>query len=338
VLSHPRHILYVLALAGLAVACASSSDVATTARDTVRVVALPYLTQMPFHIAREEGYFGEQGLDVEFVNLGRNQEVMATLAHGDVDAMAGMLTLNELSLIAAGARVRAVAAFAAPPPPDLGCAQSAFLIRREHVESGAAADPARLRDMRFDVHPLIPLAYAFDNLLHSVNLTIDDVTLVDLPSPAAVEAMRTGLVDATVDSEPFVSIHLAAGEAVVWKTVHDVFPEFVQSVMLFGPTLLDDRPDVGQRFAAAVLKGIRQYRLGKTARNLEIAERASGLTSEQVAGACWPTQTEHGRIDPAAFRGYQAWLVGRGLLPGVLDDDEVVDQRFLDFANAELAR
>jgi len=338
VLSHPRQIAYVLAAAGLAAACASSTDVTPVARDAVRVVALPYLTQMPFHIASAEGYFEEQGLEVEFLKLGRNQEVMTTLAHGDVDAMAGMLTLNELSLMAAGAHVRAVAAFATPPPPDLGCTQSAFLIRREYIESGAAADPARLRDMKFDVHPLIPLAYAFDLLLNSVGLTIDDVQLVDLPSPAAVEAMRSGLVDATVDSEPFVSIHVSAGQAVVWKPVHDLTPEFVQSVMLFGPTLLEDRPEVGQRFATAVLKAIRQYRLGKTPRNLEIVQRESGLTSAQVADACWPTQSESGRIDPAAFGGYQTWLVARGLLPRVLADDEVVDGRFIEFANAELSR
>ncbi len=303
----------------------------------MRVVALPYLTHMPFHIAKAEGYFEEQGLDVEFLMLGRNQDVMAALAQGDVDAMAGMLTLNELSLAASGARLRVVAALTAPPPKD-SCSQTAILIRREHLDSGAAADPDRIRRMRVDVDLFIPLAYAVDDLLRTFGLTIDDVATVNLTPPVAVEAMASGQIDVTAESEPFVSRHLRSGQVQVWRSVHDLQPEHVQSVMVFGPRLLDDRPDVGQRFMTAVLKAVRRYRLGKTAENLALVEQASGLTADEVAGACWPTPTEHARIGPSAFRRYQEWLVGRGLLTRVLSDDELVDHRFVDHANAELAR
>jgi NitT/TauT family transport system substrate-binding protein len=333
-----HRVAIVIGLAALAVSCAPARDSSSGAREHVRVVALPYLTHMPFHIAKAEGYFEEQGLDVEFLMLGRNQDVMTALAHGDVDAMAGMLTLNELSLAAASARVRVVAALTAPPPADVGCTQVAILIRREHLASGAAADPELVRKMRFDVHPFIPLAYALDELLRSIDLTIDDVRLDDLLQPAALEAMRTGQIDVTADSEPFVGMHLASGEVAVWRSVYDLLPDYLQSVMLFGPTLLDERPEVGKRFMTAVLKAVRQYRLGKTPRNLEIVEHASGLTAEQVAGACWPTPTEHAKVDSAAFRGYQEWLVRRGLLERLLSDDELVDHRFIDYANVELAR
>jgi hypothetical protein len=86
------------------------------------------------------------------------------------------------------------------------------------------------------------------------------------------------------------------------------------------------------------LKAIRQLRLGKTPRNLAIVEQASGLTPEQVAGACWPALSSDGRVDPSAFRGYQEWSVARGLLDRVLSDDELFDHRFVDRANAEVAR
>lgn len=306
--------------------------------DAVRVVALPYLTHMPFYIAQAEGYFETENLDVEFVTLGRNQEVMTSLAQGDVDVMAGMLTLNELSLAEAGARIRVVAAFASPAPPEAECAQAGILIRREHLESGAAVDPVRLGQLKYDINPYIPLGYALDSLLGRHGLSIDDVETVDLPPVVALEALRGGQVDVTADSEPFVTRHLLGGEAVLWASLNDVLPEFQQSVVLFGPALVDERPEVGKRFMAALLRAMRQFRGGKTPENLAIVEQASGLPADLVAAACWPTLTEDGRANPAAFGGYQEWCVRRGLLDHVLADDELFDHRFIEYANAELAR
>ncbi len=327
-----------IGVAGLTFSCARAADQPAPARDHVRLAALPFLSHTPFHIAKAEGYFEEQGLDVEFLMLGRNQDVMTALAHGDVDAMAGMLTLNELSLMAAGARVRVVAALAGTPPADLGCAQYAVVARREHLESGALADRERIRRMRFDISPFIPLGYALDELLRTFDLTVDDVETVDLTPPVALEALRNGQIDVTADSEPFISMHVATGEAVIWRSVNDLIPGWTPSVVLFGPTLLDERPAVGQRFMTAVLKAMRQYRQGKTPRNLTISEQASGLTAEQVAGACWPTPTEDGRVDAGSFLGYQEWSLRRGLLSRLLSADELVDQRFIEYANAELGR
>ncbi len=332
-----RSAIVVVAFVGLAWSCASSSSPRPDARDHVRIVALPFLSLMPFHIAAAEGYFDEQGIEVEFIMLGRNQDVMATLAHGDVDAMAGLLTLNELGLAASGARVRVVAALTGPPPATSACTQVAVMIRGEHVTSGAAGDPDRIRQMRFDVNPLIPLGYAADELLDSFGLSLDEVDTVDLTPPVAVEAMRTGQIDVTVDSEPYLTMHAGNG-MVAWKSVYDLIPGYLHSVVMFGPTLLDERPEVGERLMTALLKAIRQYRLGKTPENLAIVEEATGLTAEQVAASCWPTPTEHARVDPEAFRGYQEWSVRRGLLDRVLTGPELVDSRFIDYANATLAK
>ena len=71
-------LLLVLTLAGCAPGV-GDSDV-----DRVRVVLLPYLTNVPLQIAAEEGFFADEGLDVEFIRLSRNQEIMTALAIGVV--------------------------------------------------------------------------------------------------------------------------------------------------------------------------------------------------------------------------------------------------------------
>ena len=326
----------VVCLVALSASCSAPGDEATRGRDQVTVVALPFLSQMPLHIAAEEGFFAEQNLDVEFHMLGRNQDIMAVLAHGDVDVAAGLLTVNELSLASAGARLRVVASLTSSV--EGACTSVAIIVRREHVESGALTDPEQIRRLRFDVNALIPLGYAMDRYLNSFGLTIDDVDAIEVPPPAALETLRQGDIDVTIDSEPFISMHMATGEAAIWQAVEDVLPDYVHSVLMYGPTLIDERPDVGERFMTAVLKAIRQYRLGKTPRNLEIVERVTRLTPEQVSAACWPTPSHDARVDPSAFLGYQQWSVSRGLLDRVLAAGELFDLRFIDHANAELSR
>jgi NitT/TauT family transport system substrate-binding protein len=325
--------LVVLAV-GVAVPACSSRG--TSGADHVTAVVLPFLSQMPLHVAAEEGYFADEGLDVELRRLGRNQDIMTILAHGDVDVAAGMLTLNELSLVEAGARLRVVAALGEAASD--GCTFAAIVVRREHVDSAAITDPERIRHFRFDANEFIPLGYAVDQLLRDYSLSFDDVDTVDLPPPAALDALERGLIDASVDAEPWISMEVANGTSTIWRAVGDLIPHYVHSVLLFGPTLVDDRPDVGERFMVAVLKAVRQLRQGKTPRNVALVQKATGLTREEVERACWPSLAPDGRVAPSSFRAYQEWSVERGLLPRVLADEELFDDRFVEQANARLLK
>jgi NitT/TauT family transport system substrate-binding protein len=325
-----------LGLAAVTGACTTGDDRSRPAPAHVTAVVLPFLSQMPFHIAAAEGYFADEGLDVEFIRLGRNQDMMTVLALGDADVAGGLLTLNELGLIVAGTHLRVVAALSEAAPDR--CTFAAVVARRSLLESGALTDPAQVKQLRFDLNPFIPLGYAVDELVQPLGLHLEDLDAVDLPPPATLEALRQGAIDVTVDAEPWISQYIAGGQAAIWRDVADLIPHYVHSVLMFGPTLVDGASDVGDRFMAAMLRAMRQFRGGRTPRNLEIAEAATGLSPEQLSDACWPVPPEDGRLDAAAFHGYQEWSVEHGLLDHVVRPDELLDQRFVDHANAALAR
>jgi ABC-type nitrate/sulfonate/bicarbonate transport system substrate-binding protein len=100
----------VLAALAAVTACRGNGGASSSEPYRVRAVVMPYLTFMPFHIARAEGLFGAQNLDVEFVRLERMQELMSGLARGDVDVAGGMLTVNVINTITLGGRMRIVGA------------------------------------------------------------------------------------------------------------------------------------------------------------------------------------------------------------------------------------
>lgn len=325
--------VYGLGLAIVAPACGwgGTARVSETGADHVTVAVLPFLSVVPFHIAAEEGYFAAQNLDVEFVRLGRDQEIMSSLARGQVDVASGLVTLNELNLAAMGVKVRMIATLSKLDPD--ACTYAAILTRREHLESGALLDPERIVRLKFDVNVATPHGYWVDQLLGPMGLTIEDLDVLDLPPPAAIPSLINGAVDVTVLSEPHSGLLLQSEEAVVWERVDRFVPGYAFSVVKYGPTILEERPEVGERFAVAMLQAARQFNLGKTARNLALVESFTGLTAEQAAAACWAPIPDDARIDADVFRGYQEWNVAHGLLDRVLAEDELFDHSFIDHAN-----
>ncbi|MGD8818171.1 MAG: ABC transporter substrate-binding protein [Acidobacteriota bacterium] len=322
----------------LAIALSSCGGISGSAAppDHVKAVVLPFLSVVPFHIAAQEGYFAEQNLEVEFIRLGRDQEIMTSLARGEVDVATGMLTLGELTEMARGVQVRLIASLSRLAPD--GCAFAAVVARRELVESGALNDAEQIRGLRFDANVLIPHGYWLEQLLRPLGVKLDELAMSDLPPPASIAALIGGATDVSVLSEPHLSMILESAEVGIWQRVDEIVPGYAFSVVKYGPTILEQRREVGERFAVAMLKAIRQFNLGKTPRNLELAASFTGLSRAQVEAACWAPTTDDARIDPSVFRGYQEWNVKRGLLDRVLADDELFDRRFIDHANAVLDR
>lgn len=318
-------------------ACGSpATDSAQRGLDPVTIAVVPYLTLAPVYVARAEGYFEQAGLDVEFVRLARNQELMTALATDEIDVSAGMLTVNEMALALTGARVRMVAAMGEFAPD--GCTLGAIVARRELADSGALDDPERLRGLVFDTSLLMPFSHWVEQLVAPMGLTANDFETIDLPSTAAFPALLEGRLDLTVETEPYLTRYLASGEAVIWSPIQEIAPGYVLTMLMFGPDLLDERPDVGHRVTAAILRAIRQLRLGKTPRNLEILQAEMGLSSDELDDICLPPLRDDGRIDREPFRSYQRWAVAHGLIDRVPTDQELFDDRFIDRANAELAR
>jgi NitT/TauT family transport system substrate-binding protein len=331
---------FALALLGLgcalAASCSPANDAGRAEPDKVRAIVLPYLTLMPMYIAQEEGFFAEQNLDVEFIRLARHQEIMASVASGDVDMAVGMLTATELNLAIAGAGLRAVAALGAHSPGH--CANAALVARTELAASGALDDPERIRELVVDTDQLLPVGYWTDIVLQRHGVSIDEVELVNVPSPAAMAAIENGNVDLSLEGEPFVTMMRVNGTGVAWEEIDSYLPGYIIAMVLFGPTLVQERPEVGERLTVAILKAIRQQAKGKTPRNMEIFAAATGLEPELLEQVCWPYMPTDARIDPSVFRGYQEWSLERGLIDRLVEDHELFDDRFIEHANAALAR
>jgi NitT/TauT family transport system substrate-binding protein len=320
----------VLVVALLLAACSAPGTSRTTSPGRVRlkVLVLPSLSSAPMLVAADGGYFAREGLEIEFVKVTRSTEALLALSSGKLDVWTGSVSVALLNVIGRDAGVRIVAdgGFVAPA----GCAYGALVARRSLVERREVTGPASLRGRRVALNPNSSPGYVVETLLGRSGLSLADITVADVPEGAAVaEALASGAIDAAFVWEPWVSRIVQAGTGTVLVPASDVVPDYQHLVTAYGPSLLKGAPDVGRRFLAAYLRGVAQYAEGKTARNVAVVARHTGLDDALLRSACWPSVRGDGRVGVRSMLDFQAWGVRRNLLDAELPPNRLWDADFV---------
>jgi NitT/TauT family transport system substrate-binding protein len=111
-----------------------------------------------------------------------------------------------------------------------------------------------------------------------------------------------------------------------------IIPDFQFACLVYGPSLLEENPDLGRQFMIAYLAAVRQYNEGKSERNLEILARRTGLDRAFLLRACWPAFRADGRIRTQSIMDFQDWGMSRDFLDRPVAIEEFWDPRFVEEA------
>ena len=311
--------------AALTIVVGLPASVKSAAPDIVKVRTTAYPSMAPFFVALGAGFFAEQGLQIEPIEMMSGATLVPALLRGDIDVLPIETIPALFNSIARGGRLRIVGS---QMQYVAGCAHGGIFTTRAFAQSGALRRADLLRGRTYSMSTFPASMYLFDQALKPLGLSTNDLTAVDVPDSARIEALRTGRLDLAMMTEPTVTRATRAGN-VMWKSTIELAPKLDYSVMVFGPTLLDSRPGVGQRFMAAYLRGVRQYVQGKTARNLDLLVKPLGLDREMLADICWPPVNVDGQVNAASLVAYEQWLAAKGAVDRLIAPAEIIDARFL---------
>ena len=345
-MSHPgpkKGLVFLLALALALASCSRAPEGGNASkrggapeRWRVRIIYLPFLSFGPLIIAYEEGYFAEQGIKVEFVPLKRSVHGLGPLANGELDVLAGSVSSGILNAIARGADIRIVADKGhISAGPD---ATSALLARRGLMQQGKLKDPDALKGLRLAASKDNIEGYFVDRAFARLGVSLDDLQMSDPPSPVLPDALRKGALDFAWVTEPWLTRVLAAGDSEIWVRDHEIIPGFQYAFVAFGPSLLRENPELGERFMVAYLKGVRQYNQGKVRRNIEILAQHTKLDPELLRNATWPSIRNDGQINLESVLAFQEWAVEEGLIEAPLRPESFWNPRFIERAGAVLGK
>lgn len=318
-------------LAAAMIACAGEADrSAAKPLDRVRAFAQPHLSGGPFLLARAEGDFRDEGIDIEWVTSGSSRELIGPLLDGELDVLTSNLSPVFLNAIAQGARLRVVADKGHLARD--GCNYLSFITRPELLVDGRLVRPPGGARWRFSYRRGSYYEFLFERALAATGLDRDAIEVHHLTGEMENQALVQGGIDVSTTSGASLQALLDSGRAAVWLRAQDLVPDGQAFVVLYGPRLLDRDPEIGVRFMTAYLRGVRRYNLGKTARNVEVLAAATGATLEEVEDACWIGIREDGRIHLPTVEALVDWAVSADRLTRRLAVEEIWEPRFVETA------
>lgn len=296
----------------------------------LKIALLPYITDSPFFFAYEEGYFAEQGFEVEFVRFEKPADTLPALIAGDIDVATVMPIPGVFNAIAGGGTLKVVAEKGYFEPT--ACAYSGLVASTDLMESGKLDDPANWAGLKISTERGAAVEYAIDLLLQQNGLTLADIEIVDMPITSRGEALTNEAIDVAGAGEPWITRMTNSGAGLLWKGFGELLPNFSFGDIVFGPTFLTDHREVGQRFMIAYLKGVAQYNQGKTPRNLEIIAQYTQLTPEEIEQTCWQVMHADGQVNVQSFLDFQTWAVAKGYVATPVTAEQIYDPSFLEYA------
>jgi ABC-type nitrate/sulfonate/bicarbonate transport system substrate-binding protein len=324
------------AAAMLVAACGRASTVTATTK-TVKVAVVPALAFAPLYVAKHEGFFARQKLNVVFETLRRSSEAIPALESGRVGVLGGAPSSALLNVIGRARDVKVVADRGHFGPANAPCSYVAFVASPRVLDSGKLRRPEDLKGKRVSVNTKSSSGFAAELVLDRAGLKLKDVNIVDVPDETIVNAMG-GAVDVASVPEPWITRIKDAGTGRVWIGEETVRPNAQFGVLAFGTALLKDDPDAGRRFMVAYLQGVRAYNKGKTDENVAAIAAETELAPQLVRRLCWPQMRGDGRLNWESVNALQTWYVRSDLIDRALTENEFWTTSFIDYANRELGK
>jgi ABC-type nitrate/sulfonate/bicarbonate transport system substrate-binding protein len=155
-------------------------------------------------------------------------------------------------------------------------------------------------------------------------------------------ALANRNIDGAITIEPFGYQAANQGIALSFKPWSELVPNDNVAMLMFSEEFADQRTEAGRRFAKAYVRGLRVYDQARTkgTNRDEVIDYMVKLTPikdrtiyERIP---WPSNNPDGRVNVDAIAAAQDWLHERGYVRTKVDLAKVVDQRFADYAAAQL--
>jgi NitT/TauT family transport system substrate-binding protein len=304
----------------------------------VRMGVLGVLPEAGVFVAMDQGYFREQGIELDTTQFDSAARMVPSLGTGQLDAGDGSHSAGLFNAVARGIPIKLVADAASGPA---GYSVVALMFRRDLAESGQVRSPADLRGRRVALPARgIPTEVLLSYWLRPAGLRVDDVEIVEMSFPDQLPAFGSRNLDATVIPEPFETRLVDQGLATVYQHSHEVYPGFQVAEVMYGATFAQEQPDVARRFMVAYLRGVRVYNDGfvkgdAAARQVTIAAlvqntpvKDAALYDRMALSALDPD----GRINMTSLAADQDYWLASGAQQQRIDLNALVDYSFADAA------
>ena len=231
-----------------------------TAKDLldVPIGISPVMSSAAMFIAKERGYFEEQGIN-PVINpfKASGAKMVPFLATGQLFVGGGNISAGMYNAIAQDIPIKIVSDKGTVSP---GHGYLALLVRKDHVDSGRYKSFKDLKGMTMAVTAKgVSQEIVTEMYLKKVGLSLGDIKLRHLAYSDINIALANKGIDASVQIEPFVAAAVDKGFAVRVAGDDEIYPNQQSAGIYYSPVFMEKHPQHAKGFMVAYVKGLRDY-------------------------------------------------------------------------------
>lgn len=263
-------VLFVLTAVGCQSKGKTTAETAKSDKKDSITITLPTWTGYgPLFLAKEKGFFAEEGLDVNLEVVQGLAERKQALAGNKVQGMATAQDV-QVTLAAAGIPIKVIWTL------DASCGGDGMLVRN------GINSIADLKGKSVAVEVGTTSHLFLLTVLKKAGLTENDVNIVQMTAGDAGAAFVAGKVDAAVTWEPWLTKGSKSGRGKVLVSTRDV-PDIIIDTVCLRADLLEKKPEIGEKFVRALDKAMKYWKQHPEESEKIMAE-GLGISVEEFRG------------------------------------------------------
>jgi NitT/TauT family transport system substrate-binding protein len=290
----------------------------------------PVMSSAAMFIAKERGYFKEQGINVVLNPFkASGAKMVPFLATGQLYVGGGNVNAGMYNAIANDIPIKIVSD-KGTVSPDHG--YLALVVRKDHVESGRYKSFKDLKGMRMAVTAKgVSQQIVTEMFLKKAGLSLDDIELKYLGYSDINIALANKSLDASIQIEPLVAAAVEKDIAVRVAGDDEIYPNQQSAVIFYSPVFMKEHPDKARGFMVAYVKGLRDYNdafeknQGKDA-VIEILTKHTRIKDASIYNKVVPVGLNpDGMVNILSLKKDAHWYTEKGFVKAQPDVDNIVD-------------
>lgn len=287
----------------------------------VKVGMMPITDNSPFWVAEQQGYFKDEGIQVELVPFPSAIERDSAFAAGQIDAGIGDL-LAVAAMNNSGTAVKAVSVGQGAAPGE-----NRFAILS--APDSGITKPEQLANVPIALSLNTINEYITDNLLTAEGLKQDEIKTTNMVKlPIRFEALLNGSVKAATLPDPFATLAEIKGAHLIVDNSKNIV---AQTVVIVRQETLDQNIEGVKKLMQAYDRAVKDLSADPEKYEQLIAEKAR-IPGEVMSSQEHPLQlhfSEPQAPDQAGVEQTISWMKDHGLLQKDFQYGDLVDERII---------
>lgn len=291
----------------------------TTPDNSLKMGLLPILDVLPFYVAEENGYFEEEGLEVELVPVKSAQERDALMQAGEIDGqLTDLISTVVFNRESSQVEVVAMARKAYPDFPQFR------ILAAPGVDVG---NPDDLNGVPIGISQNTIIEYLTDRLLAEWGLPADQIAIEEVSAiPTRFELLMEGQLQAANLPDPLAQAAIAAGASLIVDDAE--IPQYSQSVLAFRTDTIQSKPEAIRAFLRAWNKAVDDINQDPNAYRDVLIENTR--VPESIQGTYnVPPFPKNEITSEAEWQDVVDWAQEKGLIDEPVPYDQAIETEFV---------